>query len=112
VIQPRSFVHNQYYELWLRMGILGPLSYLLLLGAAGVAGLRLARGPRREDAWIGAGIMASIVALGASSIVGIYVLDAGSTPAVVALLALAASTRSARRDVHDAPPPAGLHSVS
>jgi O-antigen ligase len=96
VIQPRSFVHNQYYELWLRMGILGPLSYLLLLGAAGVAGLRLARGPRREDAWIGAGIMASIVALGASSIVGIYVLDAGST----------------RRDVHDAPPPAGLHSVS
>jgi O-antigen ligase len=112
VIQPRDFVHNQYYELWLRMGILGPLSYLMLLGAAALAGVRIARGSGGEDVWIGAGIVASIVALGASSIVGIYVLDAGSTPAVVALLALAASTRPARRDVeHDAPTPA-LHAVT
>jgi O-antigen ligase len=112
VIQSRGFVHNQYYELWLRMGILGPLSYLLLLGAAALAGVRIARGSGGEDVWIGAGVVASIVALGASSIVGIYVLDAGSTPAVVALLAIAASTRPARRDVvHDAPAPA-LHAVS
>jgi O-antigen ligase len=112
VIQSRDFVHNQYYELWLRTGILGPLSYLLLLGAAALAGVRIARGSGGEDVWIGAGIVASIVALGASSIVGIYVLDAGSTPAVVALLALAASTRPSRRDaVHDAPVPA-LHVVT
>lgn len=115
VIQPRGFVHNQYYELWLRMGILGPLSYLLVLGAAALAGLRLARGSHREEVWLGAGIVASIVALGASSIVGIYVLDAGSTPAVAALLALAASTRRARRErevVHGPPEHAAAHAVS
>jgi O-antigen ligase len=100
VIQPRGFVHNQYYEVWLRMGILGVLSYLLLLAAAALAGVRFARKPHRDDTWIGAAIVASVVALAASSIVGIYVLDAGSTPAVAALLALAASIVALRPLTH------------
>lgn len=91
LIQPRSFVHNQYYELWLKTGIIGLASYVGMLVAAGLAGIRLARRELPEARWAGAAVVACVVALAASSIVGIYVLDAGSTPAVAALLALALS---------------------
>jgi O-antigen ligase len=91
LIQPRSFVHNQYYELWLKTGILGLASYVGMLLATGLAGIRLARRELPEARWAGAAVVACVVGFAASSIVGIYVLDAGSTPVVVALLALAVS---------------------
>ncbi len=88
VIQPRAFVHNQYYELWLKTGLLGLLAYVTALAATAVRALRIARHGAREHRWIGAAALACVIAFAASSVVGIYVFDAGSTPAVVALLAL------------------------
>jgi O-antigen ligase len=88
VIQPRAFVHNQYYELWLKTGLLGLLAYIAALAATAVRALRIARIGAREDRWVGAAALACVIAFAASSVVGIYVFDAGSTPAVVALLAL------------------------
>jgi O-antigen ligase len=87
----RPFVHNQYYELWLKTGIFGLLAYLGLLGTSATYAIRWLR--RRADApdgWLGQAVFASVVAFAASSIVGIYVIDAGSTPAVAALFAVAA----------------------
>jgi O-antigen ligase len=98
VIQNRGFVHNQYYALLLRVGALGLLSYLGMLGATVLVGMRLARRrPWNEESWLGAAIVAAVVGFAASSVVGIYVLDAGSTPAVAALLALAAFLGDAQR---------------
>jgi len=88
VIQPRAFVHNQYYELWLKTGLLGLLAYIAALAATAVRALRIARNGAREHRWVGAAALACVIAFAASSVVGIYVFDAGSAPAVVALLAL------------------------
>jgi O-antigen ligase len=88
VIQPRAFVHNQYYELWLKTGLLGLLAFVASLAATAARAFRIARHGAEEDRWVGAAALACVVAFAASSFVGIYVFDAGSTPAVVALLAL------------------------
>ena len=91
LIHPRSFVHNQYYELWLKTGLLGLVSYVFLLAAAVFAGIRLVRRGEARQRWIGGAVVASIVAFAASSVVGAYIIDAGSIPAVVALLAIASA---------------------
>ncbi len=88
-LTPRGFIHNQYYGLLLRTGILGLVAYLGLLGATMLVAVRWRRSrAEREDVWLGSALLASVVAFAASSIVGIYVIDPGSTPIVAALFAL------------------------
>jgi O-antigen ligase len=106
IIRPRSFVHDQYYELWLKTGLLGLVSYVFLLGAAALAGIRLVRRGEARQRWIGAAVVGSVVAFAASSVVGAYIIDAGSTPAVVALLAIAASWPTRVASMHDSAPDA------
>jgi O-antigen ligase len=105
----RSFIHNQYYGLWLRTGLLGLSAYLALLVGTAIAGIRYVRSrANHADAWIGAGLLASVVGLAASSVVGVYVIDAGSAVPAACLFALGAflherlrepSTASARASV-------------
>jgi O-antigen ligase len=93
-LTPRGFIHNQYYALILRTGIVGLASYIGLLLLTGIAGIRWLRARSDlDDSWLGAAVLASVVAFAASAIVGIYVIDPGSTPAVAALFALAAVLR-------------------
>jgi O-antigen ligase len=90
----RSFIHNQYYGLWMRTGLLGLLAYVALLGTTAATAIRWTRRREHEpDGWLGPAVLASVVAFAASSIVGIYVIDPGSTPVVAALFALAALLR-------------------
>ncbi len=90
----RNFIHNQYYGLLLRTGILGFLAYVGLLGIAFLTGVRwLRQRADRPDGWIGAALVASVVAFAASAVVGIYVIDPGSTPGVAALFAFTALLR-------------------
>lgn len=89
IITNRPGVHNQYYDLLMRTGIVGLLAYLGLLGATALTALRWIRSRAdHEDGWLGAAVLASVVAFAASAIVGLYVIDPGSTPIVAALFAL------------------------
>lgn len=84
VLVDRPFVHNQYLALWLRTGLLGLLCFAAALWIA-------LRRSLREQSWVGRATVASLVAVGLSSIVGIFVVDASSSVVVVCLLALAST---------------------
>ncbi|MDP2182304.1 MAG: O-antigen ligase family protein [Actinomycetota bacterium] len=71
VSDPRLWIHNQYLGLWLRIGLLGLLSMLLLLASGVRQGVDVAR-LRCQDSWIGAGAAVALIALASSALVGMY----------------------------------------
>jgi O-antigen ligase len=94
VASPRSFLHQQYLWIWMRTGMIGLLSLLALLAFGVWNGARWCRARQgSDDAWLGAGIVTSLVAVAASSNVGIYLTPPDSTVPLVGVLALAAVTR-------------------
>jgi O-antigen ligase len=94
VTKPRSFMHEQYLWIWMRAGIVGLVSLIAMLGLGVWNGARWCRARHGEDdAWLGAGIVVSVVALAASSNVAIYLTPPDSTVPLVGVLALAALTR-------------------
>jgi len=104
VTQPRSFMHEQYLWIWLRAGIVGLVALLTMLAFGVLTGIRWSRARAREaDAWLGAGVVVSLVALAASSNVAIYLTPPDSTVPLVGVLALAALMR---RDLQHGEPPA------
>ena len=92
VTKPRSFMHEQYLWIWMRAGIIGLISLIAALALGVWNGARWCRSGKRR-AWLGAGIVASIVAVAASSNVAIYLTPPDSTVPLVGVLALAAVTR-------------------
>lgn len=95
VTKPRTFMHEQYLWIWMRAGILGLVSLIAALALGVWNGARYCRSGR-PDAWLGAGIVASIVAVAASSNVAIYLTPPDSIVPLVGVLALATV---ARRDL-------------
>ena len=95
VTTPRSFMHEQYLWIWMRAGIIGLISLIAALALGVWNGARWCRAGK-NDAWLGAGIVASLVAVAASSNVAIYLTPPDSTVPLVGVLALAAV---ARRDL-------------
>jgi O-Antigen ligase len=94
VTTPRSFLHQQYLWIWMRAGIIGLLSLMAALAFGVWNGARWCRARRgRDDAWLGAGVVVSLVAVAASSNVGIYLTPPDSTVPLVGVLALAAVMR-------------------
>ena len=94
VTEPRSFLHNQYLWIWMRAGMIGLLALIAVLAFGVWNGGRWCRARHgKEDAWLGAGIVASLVAVAASSNVGIYLTPPDSTVPLVGVLALAAVLR-------------------
>jgi O-Antigen ligase len=94
VSKPRSFMHEQYLWIWMRAGIIGLLSLIASLAFGVWNGARWCRARyRKDDAWLGAGIVASVVAVAASSNVAIYLTPPDSTVPLVGVLALAAVLR-------------------
>jgi O-antigen ligase len=94
--QVRPYVHDQYFGLWLRTGILGLAAFLALLVCGVIRGMRLAR-----HSWLGPGLIASLIAIATSAIVGVYVLDAGSAVTIVSLLAIGAARDPQREQESD-----------
>jgi hypothetical protein len=92
VTKPRMFMHEQYQWNWMRAGILGLISLIAALALGVWNGACYCRSGR-PDAWRGAGMVASIVAIAASSNVAIYLTSPDSTVPLVGVLALAAVTR-------------------
>jgi len=91
---PRPFLHEQYLWIWMRAGIIGLLALIAVLAFGVWNGARWLRARHgKEDAWLGAGIVASLVAVAASSNVAIYLTPPDSTVPLVGVLALAAVTR-------------------
>lgn len=90
----RSFIHNQYFGLWLRAGLLGVVAICAALLAGVRAGVKWSRTRPVDDAWLGAGVIASLVAIAMSSIAGIYMMDADAIVPLVTVLALAAALRA------------------
>ena len=92
--KPRSFMHQQYLWIWMRAGILGLVSLIAVLAFGIWNGARWSRARNgADDAWLGAGIVVSVVALAASSNVAIYLTPPDSTVPLVGVLALAAVLR-------------------
>jgi O-antigen ligase len=92
--KPRSFMHQQYLWIWMRAGIIGLVSLIAVLAFGIWNGARWCRARNGAgDAWLGAGIVASVVALAASSNVAIYLTPPDSTVPLVGVLALAAVLR-------------------
>ena len=91
---PRSFMHEQYLWIWMRAGLLGlvTLIAMLFLGLWNGARWFRARDPA-NDAWLGAGVVISVVAMAASSNVAIYLTPPDSIVPLVGVLALAATMR-------------------
>lgn len=89
VIADRSFIHNQYLGLWLRDGILGLAAMVVALLLAFSYGVRAGR----NGHWLGYAVVAGVVAIALSSVVGIFILDASSSVMVVCLLAIASHLR-------------------
>jgi len=85
-------MHEQYLWIWMRAGIVGLISLVAALALGVWNGARWCRAGK-QDAWLGAGIVASIVAVAASSNVAIYLTPPDSTVPLVGVLALAAMTR-------------------
>ncbi len=94
ITKPRSFLHQQYLWIWMRAGIIGLLCLIAALAFGVWNGARWCRARHgKEDAWLGAGIVASLVAVAASSNVAIYLTPPDSTVPLVGVLALAAVLR-------------------
>ncbi len=92
--QPRSFMHEQYLWIWMRAGLIGLVSLIAMLALGIWNGARWARERHgADDAWIGAGVVISLVAMAASSNVAIYLTPPDSTVPLVGVLAFAAIMR-------------------
>ena len=91
---PRQFMHEQYLWIWMRAGLLGLLALIVMLALGIHNGARWCRARHgKDDAWLGAGVVISVVALAASSNVAIYLTPPDSTVPLVGVLALAAVLR-------------------
>jgi hypothetical protein len=94
VSSPRPFMHQQYLWLWMRAGAIGLLALIASLAFGIWNGARWCRARHgSEDAWLGAGIVVSVVAMAASSNVAIYLTQPDSTVPLAGVLALAAVLR-------------------
>jgi hypothetical protein len=94
VSEPRSFMHEQYLWIWMRAGIVALLSLIVMLAFGIHNGARWCRARHgKDDAWLGAGVVISVVAVAASSNVAIYLTPPDSTVPLVGVLALAAVMR-------------------
>jgi O-antigen ligase len=90
-LQPRPFIHNQYYGVWLRGGLLALVAFV---GALVAAGFQAAGTFRRDrENWVAAGALAALVGLAASAYVGIYVIDMASGVTLASVLGLASTLR-------------------
>jgi hypothetical protein len=91
---PRAFMHEQYLWIWMRAGIIGLLALVAALALAisnGAHWFRVRDG--KDDAWLGAAIVISVVAMAASSNVAIYLTPPDSIVPLVGVLALAVVLR-------------------
>jgi O-antigen ligase len=94
VSTPRTFVHEQYLWIWMRAGIVGLVSLIVMLAFGIANGARWCRARHgNDDAWLGAGVVTAVVAVVASSNVAIYLTPPDSTVPLVGVLALAAVMR-------------------
>jgi O-antigen ligase/polysaccharide polymerase Wzy-like membrane protein len=94
VSKPRTFMHEQYLWIWMRAGIVGLLALIGALALGIWNGARWCRARQAgDDAWLGAGIVVSLVAMAASSNVAIYLTPPDSIVPLVGVLALAAILR-------------------
>jgi hypothetical protein len=94
VSNPRPFMHQQYLWVWMRAGAIGLLALIASLAFGIWNGARWCRARHgSEDAWLGAAIVVSVVAMAASSNVAIYLTRPDSTVPLAGVLALAAVLR-------------------
>ena len=92
--RPRPFMHEQYLWIWMRAGLVGLAALIVMLAFGIHNGARWCRARHGDDdAWLGAGVLISLVAVAASSNVGIYLTPPDSTVPLVGVLALAAVMR-------------------
>lgn len=84
----RPWLHNQYLYLWLRMGIVGLLAVVALLVRTVLAGAKWSRRANDGSGWLGLGLIIAVVAMSASSLVGMYLTNPDSVVPLSGLLAL------------------------
>ena len=105
---PRLWIHNGYLWLWMRMGLAFAILFILVLVAALRSGVRWQRGANKQAAWVGSGLIAALVAVMSSAMVGSYFSEPNSLLFLMGLVALAASLDDAARRGLRTPPTTGL----
>jgi O-Antigen ligase len=91
---PRGFMHEQYLWIWMRAGIISVLALVAALALGITNGARWFRArDGKEDAWLGAAIVISVVAMAASSNVATYLTPPDSIVPLAGVLALAVVLR-------------------
>jgi O-antigen ligase len=101
---PRSFIHQQYLGIWLRMGLPGLVAFLAVLWIAFRRATSVARRDHTDERWIAAGAVVSLVALASGAWVATYFFETGSILPSVGLIAIAMTCGAARaRDAHSPP---------
>lgn len=90
IIVDRPWIHNQYYSMWLRAGIVGLAALLVALGLSYWHAVRQLRHPQAgSEAWMAGGAVAALTALMASATVGLYFSEPASIVPLVGVMALA-----------------------
>ena len=68
----RNWIHNGYLWLWLRLGIVPAVAFIVALLAAVRIGVLWQRHGESETSWLGSGIIAALLAMMVSALVGSY----------------------------------------
>jgi O-antigen ligase len=85
----RDWIHNQYLASWMRMGLLGMVSFVGIIVATIGAGVRAGRsGISSEFTWLGPATVAAMVALATSATVDLVILNPSNVPVFMLVGAL------------------------
>ena len=96
----RDWVHNQYLASWLRMGLLGAIAFIGIIGATIFSSIRASRFEGDEElTWLAPACLAAMTAFAVSSAVDLVMLSPSNLPVFVTIAAIGSFLWARRREL-------------